>query len=88
MNTKTTKELMMALPIGGVDAARLVMECVEGLGGRAVGLGRVEMMELVRRVMREGIAAVQAAEHTECFERVAWESVEARAGRRPTTTRD
>lgn len=88
MNTKTTKELMMALPIGGVDAARLVMECVEGLGTRAEGLGRVELMELVRRVMREGIAAVQAAERTESFEQVAWDSVEARVGRRPSTTRD
>ena len=79
---------MTALPIGGVDAARLVMECVEGLGGRAEGLRRVELMEMVRRVMREGIAALQAVERTESFERVAWESVESRAGRRPTTMRD
>ena len=88
MNTRTINKMMMALPLGGVDAARLVMECVEGLGGRAEGLGRVELMELVRRVMREGIAAVQAAERTVPFEQAAWESVTARAGRRPTTTRD
>ena len=88
MNTRTINKMMMALPLGGVDAARLVMECVEGLGARAEGLGRVELMELVRRVMREGIAAVQAAERTVPFEQAAWESVEARAGRRPTTMRD
>ena len=78
----------MALPLAGVVAAWLVMESVEGLGARANGLSRGELMELVRWVMREGLAAVQAAERTECFERVAWGSVEARAGRRPTTTRD
>ena len=43
---------------------------------------------MVRRVMREGIAAVQTAERTGSFEQVAWASVEARAARRPTTTRD
>ena len=79
---------MTMVPLDGVDAVRLVMECVEGLGGRAEGMARVELMELVRRVMREGIAAVQAAERTVPFEQAAWESVQARAGRRPTTTRD
>ncbi len=88
MKTQSINKMMIALPLGGMDAARLVMECVEGLGGRAEGLPRVELMELVRRVLREGIAAVQAAERTECFERVAWASVESRAARRPTTTRD
>ena len=73
--------LMKGLPLGGVDAARLVLECVEGLDGRAVGLGRVELMELVRRVMRAGIAALVQQERTVPFEQAAWESVEARAGR-------
>ena len=88
MNTKTTKELMKELPLGSVDAARLVLECVEGLGNRAEGLGRVELMELVRRVMRAGMAALEQHERTVPFEQAAWESVAARAGRRPTTTRD
>ena len=79
---------MTRVPLDGVDAARLVMECVEGLGLRAEGLTRGELMELVRRVMREGMTAVQAAERTVPFEQAAWASVEARAGRRPTTTRD
>lgn len=79
---------MKGLPVGGVDAARLVLECVEGLGDRAVELGRVELMELVRRVMRAGIAALEQQERTVPFEQAAWASVEARAGRRPTTTRD
>ncbi len=88
MNTRMINKMMKGLPIGGVDAVRLVMECVEGLGARAEGLERVALMELLRRVMREGIAALQAAERTESFEQVAWASVEARAGRRPTTMRD
>lgn len=88
MNTRTINKIIEALPISGVDAVRLVMECVEGLGERAKGLPREKLMELVRRVLRQGIAAVQTAERTESFERVAWASVEARAGRRPTTRRD
>ena len=88
MNTRTTKELMKSLPLGGVDAARLVLECVEGLGCRVEGLGRMELMELVRRVIRAGIAMLEQQEQTVPFERVAWASVEARAARRPTTTRD
>ena len=88
MNTRTTKELMKSLPLGGVDAARLVLECVEGLGDRGEGLGRVELMELVRRVIRAGIAALEQQEQTVPFEQAAWESVAARAGRRPTTMRD
>ncbi len=79
---------MKGLPLGGVDAARLVLECVEGLGCRTEGLPRVELMELVRRVMRAGIAAIEQQERTVPLEQAAWASVEARAGRRPTTTRD
>ncbi len=79
---------MKGLPLGGVDAARLVLECVEGLGTKAEGLPRVELMELVRRVMRAGIAAIEQQERTVPLEQAAWASVEARAGRRPTTTRD
>ena len=71
-----------------LDAARLVLECVERLGRRATGMEREELMCLVRRVISAGIAAIQAEDRTECFEKVAWESVEARANRRPTTTRD
>lgn len=88
MNTRLIKELMKGQPLQVFDAARLVMECVEGLGSRATGMGREELMCLVRRVIAAGIAAIQAEERTECFEKVAWESVEARANRRPTTTRD
>lgn len=71
-----------------LDAARLVMECVEGLGRRASGMARDELICLVRRVIIAGITALQNEEQTECFEKAAWASVAARANRRPTTTRD
>lgn len=58
------------------------------LGIRAEGLTRLELLALVRRVMRAGIAAVEAAERTVTFEVAAWGSVQARAGRRTTTKRD
>lgn len=88
MNTRLIKELMRGKPLQVLDAARLVMECVEGLGARAAGKGRDELICLVRRVIAAGIEAIQAEERTEIFEKVAWESVAARSNRRPTTTRD
>lgn len=88
MRNQTIKNLMTMTPLDGSDATRLVIECVEGLGIRAEGLTRLELLALVRRVMRAGIAAVEAAERTVTFEVAAWGSVQARAGRRPTTKRD
>ena len=70
------------------DIARLTAEAAEEIGGRAQGLGRVEMLHLLRRVIRAGVAAVKAEEHTVSFEEAAWASVESRAGRRATTLRD
>lgn len=88
MNTRMRNELLRGLPLQGIDATRLLLECIEGLGSRASCLARVEMLALVRRVIRAGIAAVEAEECTVNFEQGAWESVKARAARRPTTTRD
>ena len=88
MNKELIKGLMKGQLLQVLDTSRLVMECVEGLGSRAAGMAREELLCLVRRVIRAGIAAIQAEERTECFERVAWASVAARANRRPSTTRD
>lgn len=88
MSKRTIKNLMMTTPLDGLDATRLVLECVEGLGSLAEGLTRLDLLALVRRVMREGIAAVESAERTVTFEVAAWESVQARSDRRPTTKRD
>lgn len=88
MNKELIKELMRGQPLQVLDAARLVMECVEGLGNRAAGMERDELLCLVRRVITAGISTIQAEERTECFEKTAWESVAARANRRPATTRD
>lgn len=79
---------MKDLPLSGVDAARLVLECAEGLGALLAGKSRSEVMALVRLVVRLGIQSLEQRERTESFESVAWASVAARAGRRPTTTRD
>lgn len=71
------------------DLARLALEAVEGLGARAEGLPRGELMVLLRRVVQAGAAAVLAAEQTVSLEEAAWESVRAReASLRPTSRRD
>ena len=83
---KTAETLMKGLPMDACDAARLVLECTEMLGD-VLG-DRREMMQRIRRVMQEGVRAVQMAERTEVFSVVAWASVEARKDRRPATRRD
>lgn len=88
MNTRLISELMKGCNLHGADAARLVLECIESLGERAAGAPRDRLMRLVRRVISAGVAVILAEERTECFEKAAWESVEARSGRRATTTRD
>lgn len=88
MSKRTVENQIRNTGLSRVDAARLVLECVEELGERAVGMQRLELLALVRRVLRAGVSAVQAEENTVTFEHAAWASVEARAGRRPTTTRD
>jgi len=85
---KTAKDIIKSLPLNINDIARLTMEASEELSERTQGLTRLEMLQLLRRVIRAGVAAVQAEEYTVSFEQAAWESVAARAGRRATTLRD
>lgn len=86
MKTNIATELVKGLPLEISDAARLVVECVEELGEQFNS--RDLLLRRLRRVLREGVRAVQLSEHTQSFETTAWASVEARAARRPTTRRD
>ncbi len=92
MKKKSRKNLLTRLPLGSTDAARLVLEAVEEMPElqQAAQQGRLPLMQALRRVLREGIAAVQAQEKTVSFAHAAQESLErrTRAGRRPTTLRD
>ncbi len=85
---KTAKNMIKELPLNMNDIARLTLEATEELGERGQGLTRLAMLQLMRRVIRAGAEAVRAEEHTVTFEKAAWASVEARAGRRATTLRD
>ena len=88
IDMKTAKDIINGLPLNMNDIARLTLEATEELGESAQGLTRLDMLHLLRRVIRAGVAAVRAEEHTVSFEQAARESVEARAGRRATTLRD
>lgn len=85
---KTAKEIIKDLPLNMNDVARLAAEAAEELGIYSQGLSRLEMLQLLRRVIRAGTEMVKTAEQTVCFEEAAWASVSARAGRRATTLRD
>ncbi len=86
------KLLLEGLPLRGSDAARLVLEAVEEMPELRLtaAQGKAELMNGLRRVLREGIAAVREQEKTVTFAHAAAESLARRtaAGRRPTTLRD
>ncbi len=92
MKNAHTKHLLEELPLRGSDAARLVLEAVEEMPElrEAAMLGRAELMQALRRVLREGIAGVRAQDKTVSFTVAAAESLARReaAGRRSTTLRD
>ncbi len=91
-NVKQVRHLLEELPLKPSDAARLVLESVEEMPElrAAAAQGRDALMRALRRVQREGIAAVRNQEKTVTFAYAAAESLERRerAGRRPTTLRD
>ncbi len=62
MKNAHTKHLLEGLPLRGSDAARLVLEAVEEMPELRVtaARGRAELMQALRRVLREGIAGVRA----------------------------
>ncbi len=88
MIMNTVHDIISHLPLNMKDVARLAAEATEELGERAQGLTRLQMLCLLRRLIRAGAEAVKAEEHTVSFAEAAWESVSARAGRRATTLRD
>lgn len=85
---KTANNIIKDLPLNMNDIARLVLEASEGLGELSQNTTRLEMLHLLRRVIRAGVEAVRAEERTVSFEQAAWASVAARAGRRAATLRD
>ncbi len=92
MKNAHTNHLLAELPLGSSDAARLVLEAVEEMPElkEAAMQGKAPLMQALRRVLREGIAAVRAQQKTVSFAHAAAESLKHRvaAGRRPTTLRD
>lgn len=70
-----------------IDAARLILEIKEELGNSAP-VNREELLVLMRRIIRAGVAAIRAEEHTVSFEEAAWASVKARQSRREATKAD
>lgn len=64
------------------------MEGMEEAGARCRGMSREDLMKHLRLILREGVAAVEAAERTVTLEEAARHSVEARKDRRPVTLRD
>ncbi|MBQ2380840.1 MAG: tyrosine-type recombinase/integrase [Akkermansia sp.] len=87
-NKSIAHELLEGAVVSVNDASRLVLEAIETLGESARGVNRTDLLALLRRVIREGVAAVEAAEHTVSLSEAAWASVEARADLRPSSRRD
>ncbi len=86
--TPASSQLLRAVSLSGEDAARLVLELVEGLRLGGVSLAHDELMARLRAALQDGVRAALEREHTVSFEVAAWRSVEARSGRRAVTLRD
>ncbi len=85
---KKESKLLEGQVLGRLDAERLVLESIERLGARTEGLGKVEMISLLRRVIEEGIKVVENSERSCTLEEAGWASIAAREGCRRTTRRD
>lgn len=89
MKRITADEILTEYGLNATDAARLVAEACEGLGGeRTRALERAELMVLLRRAVMEGVEAVKKAEETVSFAEAVRQSLEARSGLRPTSRRN
>ncbi len=90
MNIQVSQKLLRKLPLTPIDAARLVLELTEELGEQAEGMSRGELLQLFRRVLRAGVAAVRQEENTVPFREAVAASLAARqrAGRRAATLAD
>ena len=85
---KTARKLISDLPLNINDIARLILEATEQLGSMTADMERLEMLQILRRVIAEGVRAVRAAENTVSFGEAVGKSVEARAHLRPASRRD
>lgn len=88
MNTHTAQALIKNIPLNINDIARISLEAAEALGDLAEGCSRAELLQLLRRVVTEGVKAVRLADSTVSFATAARSSLAARQHRRPTTRRD
>ena len=85
---KTARKLISDLPLHINDIARLILEATEQLGSMTADMERLEMLQILRRVIAEGVRGVRAAESTVSFEEAVGKSVAARAHLRPASRKD
>ncbi len=84
----TLREELSEYKLRENDAQRVILDALERMGGEIMNYTRGEILLRLKRVVELGVAAQVAENATECFETVAWRSVEARRGRRAATVRD
>lgn len=88
-STGVAECLLDGVSVGVEDAARIVLEIVEGVGGKALSMGRYELMHLLRRVVSEGVEALRRQERTVTVREAVQACVEFKAKYvRPATLRD
>lgn len=79
-------ELMRELPISMTEAARLVLEMVEEIGG--MGLDATVLMARCRRALRLGADALQQEDNTVTFDHAVAETLRAKSHRSSRTRQD
>ena len=85
---KTANKLISNLPLHINDVARLALEATEQLGSITAGMERLEMLQIMRRMIAEGVRAIRDSENTVSFGEAVEKSVAARSHLRPASRRD
>ena len=84
----TANKLLNEIGLKPEDAARLILECSEALGGLCCGKSRHELITLLRRAMQQGVKAVQEAEQSQKPLRDVFAEVGVKLNRKPNSIRN
>lgn len=89
MNTHTIAQHLLAeLPLSELDVARLFIESIEHIGHLTEGKSRLEIIMMMRRMIRIGAESLNAESNTVSLKCAVLASVHARRHLRPVSRRD
>lgn len=80
--------LLKEVPLSPVDISRLILEAIEQAGDMAANKNRLELLYLLRNIIRKGAESMRTSAHTVTFREAATASLCSRGHLRPVSRRD